>query len=343
MRLSTKQRFPGRQGRLVFAYLVAAQGRPVPRDELAEALWGDAPPATWEKALSVLVSKLRALLTECGLDGVEHLTSAFGCYQLTLPADTWIDVVAADEAANAAERALAAGDLERARVEASTAESLARRTFLPGEDGRWVAEQRDRLRETLVRALDCLAEVSLVGRAGGCDPRRRGADRPRAVSRDRLPPPDGGAQSPPAIAPRRSGCTSSADTCSRRSSGPIRRRDRGDLPRPARSAASGCGRRRRGGTAASVAEPESASTTAPRRFAHSGDRGLRRGDRAARRRGHPRRGMDGGAAGPRWRRTRSSPSTRPGRSRRPFRSAPDRPRSRPAQARCGSRTSTTRA
>jgi len=153
-------RFPGRQGRLVFAYLLAAHARPVPRDELAEALWGDEPPVTWEKALSVLVSKLRALLTECGLDGSAHLTSAFGCYQLTLPTGTWIDVVAADEAASAAERALAAGELEQARTDASTAETLARRTFLPGEDGRWVEDERAGLRETLVRALDCLAEVN---------------------------------------------------------------------------------------------------------------------------------------------------------------------------------------
>src|SRR6478735_1235445 len=55
-------RFPGRQGRLLFAYLVAEHGRPVPRDELAEALWEEGRPATWDKALSVLVSKLRNLL-----------------------------------------------------------------------------------------------------------------------------------------------------------------------------------------------------------------------------------------------------------------------------------------
>ena len=154
-----EQRFPGRQGRLVFAYLLAAHGRPVPRDELGEALWGDEPPATWEKALSVLVSKLRALLTECGLDGAQSLTSAFGCYQLTLPAGTWIDVVAADEAATASERSLATGELEQARADASVAVSLARRTFLPGEDGRWVEDTRADLRESLVRALDCLAEA----------------------------------------------------------------------------------------------------------------------------------------------------------------------------------------
>ena len=158
-----EQRFPGRQGRLVFAYLLAEKGRPVPRGELAEALWGDAPPATWEKALSVLVSKLRSLLNDCGLDGSEALTSAFGCYQLTLPSGTWVDVVAADEAVSAAEHALAAGDVERAGTEASTAESLARHTFLPGEDAHWVEGKRSELRETLVRALECLAVTHRLG------------------------------------------------------------------------------------------------------------------------------------------------------------------------------------
>lgn len=156
-----EQRFPGRQGRLVFAYLLAARGRPVPTDELADALWGDHPPASWEKALSVLVSKLRALLSECGVDGASSLTSAFGCYKLTLPAGAWIDVDAAADAVERAEVASVAGDLDEARSQASMAAGLARRSFLPGEDGSWVEEQRRNLRDLLVRALECLGDASL--------------------------------------------------------------------------------------------------------------------------------------------------------------------------------------
>ena len=100
-------RFPGRQGRLLFAYLAAEQGRAVPRDELAEALWDEAPPASWEKGLSVIVSKLRALLADAGVDGANVLTSAFGCYRLDLPEGTWVDVVVAANAAQEAEDALA--------------------------------------------------------------------------------------------------------------------------------------------------------------------------------------------------------------------------------------------
>lgn len=155
-----EQRFPGRQGRILFAYLAAQKGRPVPRDELAELLWGEELPATWEKALRVLMTKLRALLEECGLDGSSVLTSAFGCYQLTLPEDAWIDVDAAHDAVEQAEQALAAGELGEARAQASAAAALARRSFLPGEDGFWVEEKRRDLREVLVRSLACLCEVS---------------------------------------------------------------------------------------------------------------------------------------------------------------------------------------
>src|SRR5258705_491481 len=102
--LIDEARFPGRQGRLLFAYLVAEQGRPVPRDELAAALWEESPPATWEKALSVIVSKLRALLADAGADDPNVLTSAFGCYRLHLPEGSWVDVIAAAEAFQVDER-----------------------------------------------------------------------------------------------------------------------------------------------------------------------------------------------------------------------------------------------
>jgi SARP family transcriptional regulator, regulator of embCAB operon len=154
--------FPGRQGRLVFAYLLAEEGRAVPRDELAEMLWGDAPPTRWEKALSVLVSKLRALLEECGVDGQEALRSAFGCYQLVLPPGAWIDLAAAREAADRTEAALSTGDTRVAREAAAEAAALARRSFLPGEDGLWIEEKRRELSELLVRALECAADACLA-------------------------------------------------------------------------------------------------------------------------------------------------------------------------------------
>jgi DNA-binding SARP family transcriptional activator/basic membrane lipoprotein Med (substrate-binding protein (PBP1-ABC) superfamily) len=156
-----EQHFPGRQGRLLFAYLVAQHGRLVPRDELADVLWGDAPPATWEKALSVLVSKLRGVLTESGVDGATALTAAFGCYQLELPEGTWIDVLAAGSAAAEAEGFLEMGEFENATAAAALAESHTRSPFLPGDDGSWVEEKRRELDEVRARALSSLAEASL--------------------------------------------------------------------------------------------------------------------------------------------------------------------------------------
>ena len=44
--LVDEERFPGRQGRLVFAYLVAEHGKPVLRDDLAEAIWSERPIAS---------------------------------------------------------------------------------------------------------------------------------------------------------------------------------------------------------------------------------------------------------------------------------------------------------
>jgi basic membrane lipoprotein Med (substrate-binding protein (PBP1-ABC) superfamily)/DNA-binding SARP family transcriptional activator len=159
--LIEEERLPGRQGRLVFAYLVSEHGRPVFRDELAEALWGGTPPARWEKALGVIASKLRALLGECGVDGAKVLTSAFGCYRLELPEGSWVDLLAAARGADEAEAALAVGQAEKAKAEASKAVVVARLPLLPGEDGAWVERRRRELADVLDRALDCLADACL--------------------------------------------------------------------------------------------------------------------------------------------------------------------------------------
>ena len=159
--VSDEARFPGRQGRLLFAYLVAEHGRPVPRDELAEALWGEAPPVTWEKALTVIVSKVRGVLAAHG-GGATPLTSAFGCYRLVLPEATWVDVIVAANAAQEAEGALAAGDLEQAKASAELAARLLREPFLPGDTGTWVEEKRRELKDVRERALSTLSDACLL-------------------------------------------------------------------------------------------------------------------------------------------------------------------------------------
>src|SRR4051794_41425544 len=59
----------GRQGRLVLAYLACERTRPVRREELAELLWPDELPDSWATSLSAVVSRLRRLFAEAGLDG----------------------------------------------------------------------------------------------------------------------------------------------------------------------------------------------------------------------------------------------------------------------------------
>ncbi len=60
---------PGRQGRLLFAYLVVNRHRQVPRDEMAEALWREPDPAAVDARLNPLRSKLRRVLGPGSVEG----------------------------------------------------------------------------------------------------------------------------------------------------------------------------------------------------------------------------------------------------------------------------------
>jgi DNA-binding SARP family transcriptional activator/plastocyanin len=150
----------GDLGRIALAYLALERHRPIARDELAEALWGEDLPATWEAALRGVVSRLRSVLTAAGLDGPGVVRSQFGCYQFRLSGEIGIDVERVAEAVAAAEGALEAGAAHEARTAASEAAHLAGRRFLPGASGAWVERRQDELATLGVRALELLSDAA---------------------------------------------------------------------------------------------------------------------------------------------------------------------------------------
>jgi DNA-binding SARP family transcriptional activator len=156
-----QDRFPGAQGRLVFAMLAAEHDRAVTRDELEAELWPDGPPAAADPALRAVVSKVRGVLADAGLDaaGLDH---ALGAYRLRLPDDAWIDERVAADAIHRAEPAIHAGDLQEAVGWGRAAASISARPFLPFADGPWARSWRMRLRDIRVRSLDVLATAWLA-------------------------------------------------------------------------------------------------------------------------------------------------------------------------------------
>jgi DNA-binding SARP family transcriptional activator len=145
---------PGRQGRLLFVYLVVNRHRQVTRDAVAEALWREPDPLAVDARLNPLLSKLRRVLGADALDGRSTL-------RLCLPAEAWVDLEAAAEAVHRAESSVTQEDWPRAWGPALTALFVAERGFLPGEDAPWVDEIRHQLGELRVRALECYAAACL--------------------------------------------------------------------------------------------------------------------------------------------------------------------------------------
>lgn len=160
-RLVREDRFPGAQGRLVFAMLAAEHDRAVSRDELEAELWPAGPPAAAETALRAVVSKVRTLLGNADMDG-SALAHAFGAYRLHLPPDAWIDIRAAADAIHRAEPAVRDGDLREAVGWGRAAATISSRPFLPSADGPWARTWRERLRDIRVRSLDVLATAWLT-------------------------------------------------------------------------------------------------------------------------------------------------------------------------------------
>jgi DNA-binding SARP family transcriptional activator len=144
---------PGRQGRLLFAYLVVNRHRYVPRNEVAEALWREPDPAAVDARLNPLLSKLRRVF---GADSIDGRSTLRLCLR-----DAWVDLEAAVDAIHRAESAVAQQDWPRAWGPALTALFVAERDFVPGEDAPWIEETRRQLTEIRLRALECYSAAGL--------------------------------------------------------------------------------------------------------------------------------------------------------------------------------------
>src|SRR5688500_9908028 len=99
--LLDEEDLPARQGRIAFDALVLNRRRPIPRLELATALWGDSPPEAWEGSLSALLSRLRSLFRKPPMHA--DISSLSGSVHLGLPSDLWIDLDVARSSLDEAE------------------------------------------------------------------------------------------------------------------------------------------------------------------------------------------------------------------------------------------------
>jgi DNA-binding SARP family transcriptional activator len=144
---------PGRQGRLLFAYLVVNRDRAVRRDELAEALWREPDPSAIDSRLNPLLSKLRRVFGNGAVEGRSTV-------RLHLPV-AWVDLEAAIEAVHRAESAVAQHDWVGAWGPVLTALVVTEWDFLAGEDAPWIDEIRHQLTDLHLRALECYAAAGL--------------------------------------------------------------------------------------------------------------------------------------------------------------------------------------
>jgi DNA-binding SARP family transcriptional activator len=144
---------PGRQGRLLFGYLVVNDDRAVTRDELVMAGWGDGPPSEGD-VLSPLLSKLRKVVGADRLQGRSEIRFVGG-------EDLFVDARAAQESLHRAEYEIQQGNWTGAWTPAHNAYHIAKRRFMLGLEAPWIDDWRRRMDDICVRGLYLFARAGL--------------------------------------------------------------------------------------------------------------------------------------------------------------------------------------
>jgi DNA-binding SARP family transcriptional activator len=126
------------QGRTLLKLLLVHRGRLVATDRIAEVLWGEEPPAKWDRAVAVLVSRLRGVFGADSIDGNRE------GYRFAPSTRIDVDLDEAERLADESEARLAAREPALARAAADRAlELLGRGPLLEDEPyADWAEEGR---------------------------------------------------------------------------------------------------------------------------------------------------------------------------------------------------------
>jgi DNA-binding SARP family transcriptional activator len=157
---------PGGNARVALALLTVERAGGVTPERLADALWSDGLPATWDSALRMTVTRVRSFVkTALPPDAPDPIQARGGRYRLQLPEGLAlaVDVEDAERSLAAARRALSSGNPSSAYRLAVEAADRLRGPFLAGRHGGWVDEQRDRLSDVLVAALEVASQAAADG------------------------------------------------------------------------------------------------------------------------------------------------------------------------------------
>jgi predicted ATPase/DNA-binding SARP family transcriptional activator len=158
---------PGRRERVVLSVLTVNAGEAVSVGKLADHLWGEAPPRTWQKALQSAVSNIRNVVETAGGTDPGWLETTEAGYRLALPAER-IDLYEFHRHAARGREHLRAGDASGARRSFAAALALWRAEE-PADmgDGVTAAGEAARLQEARLAVLADRFDADLA--VGGND------------------------------------------------------------------------------------------------------------------------------------------------------------------------------
>lgn len=149
----------------VLAFLLLRAGHLVTVDQLEDALWGGAPPATARPQIHAAVSRIRRVLREAGC--ADALATRPGGYELTV-AGGQLDLAVFDDHAGRARAAAASSRYEAAAEDFRRALGLWRGPALGGATAAFVAAARERLEDKRLATYEDLADAELaLGRHAG--------------------------------------------------------------------------------------------------------------------------------------------------------------------------------